>query len=104
MKRSVRLASWPTVTWSLIGLLVAFIVFASVRDATSPQVEVGQDAATVVAIMGAPTEKYLEPEMVDGYYVDGANVLVYRYHMPPLAAGDFEVYLKNGKVVALSKP
>ena len=64
----------------------------------------GQNVATVVALMGKPTEKSLEAEMVDGRCVDGENVLVYRYKMPALSAGDLKVYFKNGKVVSRSRP
>lgn len=52
--------------------------------------------------MGKPKEKYMEPEMIDGLYVDGASVLVYYYKMSGPGAGDIKIYLKNGQVVGQS--
>lgn len=104
MKKKGLFPSWPTVIWSVLGLYFAFIVFAGVMDSFSPQVEVGQDIAALVATMGKPTEKYLEHEQVGGRCVDGATVLVYRYKVPGPSSGDIKVYLKNGKVVGRSKP
>jgi hypothetical protein len=104
MRNWLRRPSGAVLICGLVGLFFGSLLSGQVWDSFIPHVEVGQDAATVVAIMGEPTEKYLEPELVDGYYVDGANVLVYRYKLHPLAAGDLKVYFKNGKVVARSRP
>jgi hypothetical protein len=100
----MRPSSWSTVIWSVIGLYFAALILANVVDSFFPQVEVGQDITGLVAIMGKPTEKYLEPDLVHGRYVDGATVLVYRYHVAGPCAGDIKVYLKNGKVVDRSRP
>ena len=99
-----KLLSWPAVVWSVIGLSFAAIILANVADPFSSQVEVGQDMATLLAIRGTPTEKYLERDSVHGRYVAGAPVLVYRYHVPGPGAGDIKFYIKNGKVVGQSIP
>ena len=104
MRKWMRRPSWAVLIWGVIGLFFGSILFAQVWDSFTSDVEVGQDVATVVALMGEPTEKSSEPEMVEGRYMEGATVLVYRYKMPALSAGDLKVYFKNGKVVSRSRP
>lgn len=101
-KKAAQFVACPTVVWSVIGLYFTLIILGYGLDLFIPQVEVGQDIATMVGIMGKPTEKYMEPEMIDGLYVDGASVLVYYYKMSGPGAGDVKIYLKNGQVVGRS--
>jgi hypothetical protein len=94
MKRPLKLPSSQIVITGLIGMFFLSLLLGS----PFPKVKKGQDITTLVSIIGEPTEKYFEPETVDGNDESGKNLLVYRYKVSGPSAGDILVHIKDGKV------